>query len=340
MEEDEDQRSTLEQYLGVLRYQVLALADPDDVSRTMAKFAPDVLIMDVNAKGGRGIEILTDVKRQYPGVSVIMMSEDKTSELILYALFEGAEEFLYKPISVSELDLRVRNVVKKLDQKRRIEQLNRQLLREKTLLLKYFSPEIVDKILKEEISPDLNGSNMNVSVLFFDLRNSTGLAENLAPNEFADLLNRTLSAVMRLVVAHHGSVNKLTGDGILATFGLPIPSELDAQNCVGCARSIRSLFNGNAQMLGSNGHRFGGFGVGIATGIVFAGNVGDQDRMEYTVIGDAVNVASRLEQLTKELPCEILADARTVELARVDDAKPMQSVSLRGRRGEVAVFEV
>jgi PAS domain S-box-containing protein len=178
-----------------------------------------------------------------------------------------------------------------------------------------------------------------VTILFFDIRGSTAIAERIDPEIFAALLSDVLTDTMDLIYGHRGSVNKLVGDGLLATFGCPLATEDDAGNAVRAALAVidyLATFNDVrpdylAEPLGA--------GIGLATGEVFAGVVGSVRRQEYTVLGDAVNVASRLQALTKPAGVPVLCDEATALAVRpAIDCAPVGRGRLRGRGQPVAVY--
>jgi adenylate cyclase len=198
-------------------------------------------------------------------------------------------------------------------------------------------------------SGKLPGQSLTATMIFTDLQGFSSISEKLSPSELMNWLNEYLSVVTELVHSHHGIVNKFTGDGIFAVFGVPIPrmteAEIaeDAQNAVQCAiafqRSLRQLnATWQAQGLGSINMR-----VGICTGEVVVGSLGGKNRMEYGIIGDAVNTASRLESCAKEHQiddCRILVSESTQKyLAQmpIEDWGPM---ALRGKQEMVKVYRV
>jgi adenylate cyclase len=146
---------------------------------------------------------------------------------------------------------------------------------------------------------------------------------------------------MDLVLSYKGSVNKIIGDALLATFGCPVRGKNDARNAVECALAIRDtlrFFNDTKPAYLTTDISIG---MGIATGPVFAGTIGSYRKMEYTVIGDTVNVASRLETLTKQTRFDLIVDSKTRELAGPDLlVKKLQVTRVRGRTKPMEIFLV
>ena len=177
-----------------------------------------------------------------------------------------------------------------------------------------------------EATIEMGGELREVSVLFVDLVGSTALAAARPPTEVVDLLNRFFSVVVDEVDACRGLVNKFVGDAVLAVFGAPTVLEDHATSALTVARAISTRLPGEVPDAVA--------GIGVATGTVVAGNVGDRRRFEYTVIGDAVNEAARLTELAKEHPGRLVASWQTVALASPREARrweASETVTLRGR---------
>jgi len=212
----------------------------------------------------------------------------------------------------------------------------------RNLLNIYVSPEVAREAL--ERGAGLGGQVVECTVLFSDIRGFTTLSEELPPDQLMELLNRYMSRMVGVIVANGGMVNKFGGDSLLAVFGTPLnPQEEHAASAIRTALDMQvSLAEFNAEQE-QNGGPLLEIGIGIATGPVVAGNIGGEGRIEYTVIGDTVNLASRLQDLTRELGREILANGIAVQSATRSmslAAEPLQSDSVRGRAGAVKIFAI
>ncbi|UCD84812.1 MAG: FHA domain-containing protein [Deltaproteobacteria bacterium] len=207
-------------------------------------------------------------------------------------------------------------------------------------LERYLSPDVVTLILQR--SRELEGVTLEiqekeVTILFSDIKDFASLAERLKPAEVASLLNGYFNRMTSVIFKYHGSINKFIGDAIMALFGAPLSQENDAQMAVQAAlEMLRELqfYNENID----ERKRFS-IRLGINTGQVVAGNIGSQSQMEYTVIGDAVNIASRLESIAK--PNQILIGENTYERIRGQfKVQALGSVPLRGKKIKIGVYEV
>ncbi len=342
IEDDEEQLQLIEQYVSMMGYAVRSERDGSAGLAAVREWSPDLVLLDLYLPETPGMIVLREIREGGLGADlpVLVMSADDTEETTIVSLSSGATEYIVKPIRIAELTLKIQNSLELYDYKRQLHRLNSKLEREKSLLTKYFSFDLVEKILSEEISTELGGTNLEASLLFMDIRNSTGIAEQMDPKEFADFLSSLLSDLMDIVFGNLGSVNKLTGAGLLATFGCPVPTERDALNCVKTAAYMRNyieIFNdqGAIELPGGEPLRIG---IGMATGPIFAGNVGSWRRMEYTVLGDPVNLAARLQDMTKTIGTDIVMDGATLEA--VGDAVKTSSAGKMPIRGKTEPVDV
>ena len=179
---------------------------------------------------------------------------------------------------------------------------------------------------------ELGGETRVVSVLFVDIVGSTAIATEREPAEVVELLNRFFGVVVEEVDRHQGLVNKFIGDAVLAIFGAPVELEDHATRALSAGRAMAKRLADEVPDLAA--------GVGVATGEAVAGNVGDESRFEYTVIGDAVNAAARITDLAKDVDGRLLASWESVEAADDDEAAHWQeheTVTLRGRSSETVL---
>ena len=210
---------------------------------------------------------------------------------------------------------------------------------------KYVSDEVVEKLLAIGHRPDLEGESLEVTILFSDIRNFTTISEKLNAREVVEMLNAFFGRVCEPILKEGGTVDKFIGDSIMAVFGSPVPYKDHAQRAIRAALAMKK----EALELRSWMHQhFAGvdlpefaIGIGLHTGEAVIGSIGSTKRMEFTAIGDTVNITSRLEGLTKELEWAIIASGATVNAAgRGVLTGRREKVLLKGRKEYVEIFEV
>ena len=179
---------------------------------------------------------------------------------------------------------------------------------------KYMTAQVMSHVLANEI--ELGGKALEVTILFCDLRDFTTLSENKTPHDVVALLNEYFTEMVEVIHDQGGVVDKYIGDNIMAVFGAPVSRPDDAIHAVGAAVRMRAALAALNVRFAERGLAQLRFGIGLHTGEVVAGNIGSPQRMEYTVIGDAVNLASRLEGATKQHGVDVLISEATYELAQ------------------------
>ena len=207
-------------------------------------------------------------------------------------------------------------------------------------LQRFHSPQVIEMILKggeETIDDIMESKELIATILFADIVGFTRLSETMPPREINIILNRYFSSMTDIVFRHGGTLDKYIGDGLMAVFGAPMEKEDDAERAVRTALEIRRQLT--AMMKTTSADKRFDIRVGLNTGRVVAGNIGSPKRMEYTVIGDPVNVASRLESIAK--PNQIIIGEETFNF--VKDKFRIREVGTRkvkGKTSEIMVYEV
>ena len=202
---------------------------------------------------------------------------------------------------------------------------------------RYVGEAIAEDIMRRGVS--MGGATVNAAVLFADIRGFTEMSERMTPTEVVGLLNRYTAAMEPAILDAGGFINKFGGDSLLAIFGAPVPQPDHAERAVQAALGMRealAVFNDREK---AEGRRELRIGVGVNCGEMVAGSVGTLNRMEYTVIGDVVNVAARIQALNKEWGTDILVSAEVFD--RVKDrvkARAMPPASVQGKSAPLQVY--
>ena len=216
-------------------------------------------------------------------------------------------------------------------------------LREKEMIkrafTRYVAREVVEEILKDPENLVLSGERRQVTVLFCDVRGFTPMSERLAPEEVVLLLNDFYTLMIETTFKYDGTLDKFLGDAVMAVFGAPMAHPDHSARAIHTALAMQEGITGLNERRVRDGKEAISVGIGVSAGEAVAGTVGTEDRMEYTVIGDSVNLAARLESNAK--PGQILISHRTYERVRdLVDARPLGRIRVKGKEEEVEVYEV
>lgn len=204
---------------------------------------------------------------------------------------------------------------------------------------RYVSHQVLEKILNSENKTFLQGERKKVTVLFSDIRHFTKLAEQLSPEEVVSILNQYFAVMLDCIFEYAGTLDKFTGDGVMVEFGAPLEDSKQEEHALLAALSMQEKLETLRQKWRKENKPELEMGIGIHTGLAVVGNIGSEKRLEYTAIGDTVNVASRLEHATKALKIPILVSESTIKGAPdIFLAQDLGPMTLLGRSQEIVVY--
>ena len=206
---------------------------------------------------------------------------------------------------------------------------------------RYVPASVVDKLSEEQAQLTLGGEEREITVLFCDVRNFTSWSENLTPTHLITELNVLMTELAEAVFSTEGTLDKFTGDGLMAFWGAPLSQPNHAARAVNTTLEMLERVEQLNERSKAGGHTLH-IGVGIHTGLAVVGNVGHVDRLDYTAIGDTVNVAARLESATKDSGCSALISGDTFaqlhDLYTLGPLEPLGGIEVKGRREPVDTY--
>ena len=218
---------------------------------------------------------------------------------------------------------------------------NRNKEKIKNAMGKYLSQDIMKNVVKNIDDIKLGGKRAVVTVLFSDIRGFTSMSEKMSAEEVSGILNEYFGEMEPIITKHNGVINKFIGDAIMAIFGEPIQDENHPKNAVKCAYEMLKRVEYLRDKWISEGKPKFDIGVGINTGEVFIGNIGTESRMEYTVIGDTVNLASRIESYNKVYKTNLLVSESTYDyVSDIADVIKIKEVQIRGKSKKIDIYEI
>jgi adenylate cyclase len=317
-----------------------AATDGAEALAAIADDPPDVVLLDIEMPGIDGFVVLERIKtsettRHLP---VIMISGLDDTQSVVRCLEIGADDFLPKPFDTAILRARVNAG---LDRKA-LHDLEAERVRD--IFTRFLPETMVDEVLARSngdarVHPEL----LTATVLFGDLRGFTSFAEGRPVEEVIEAINTYLTLMTDAVLDHGGTLVDYMGDGIMAAFGAPVASEEHADLALAAARAMagEQLATFNAWLTATAGvDEPLGLGIGINSGPVVSGSVGSPRRLDYAVIGDTTNTASRIEAMTKELAHTVLFSEQTKDALREvpDDAVSLGEFEIRGRSAKLGLW--
>lgn len=206
----------------------------------------------------------------------------------------------------------------------------------------YLSPAVIDQLLKNPEQLKLGGERKELTVLFSDIRNFTTKAEQMPPERIVALLNDFFNVMVEVVFKHGGTIDKYMGDALMAIFGAPLPQGDHAiRASFSALEMMETLKKYKQEWCAKYNLEDLNIGIGINTGMMAVGNMGSEKLFNYTVVGDAVNLGSRLEALTKEFGCPmIISEGHYQKVKEFVEARPLGETSIRGKKEKIKIYEL
>ena len=321
----------LEQELEEMNYITLTANNGREALVKVKSEQPDLILLDIMMPIMDGFAVLGELKTDplLRNIPVIVISAMNDLESVVKGIILGAEDYLSKPFEPTLLHARITASLEKKslrDQQRK-------------LLHTFASDAVAEQLMANGFL--LGGKKIRASIMFTDIRSFTALSEKHDAAEIIELLNDYYSAVFEPISCHGGIVNQIIGDGLMALFGVTGKNGSHPQDAVLAALDMMGIlksFNEKRAMMGKMQIKIG---IGIASGVVIAGYAGTLHRATYTCVGDAVNLAARMEEYTKEVGKPILFDAETrANLSESMQVDSIGKVIFRGKNFPVQVYSV
>ena len=275
----------------------------------------DLVLLDINMPVMDGLTMLGRLREAQSPVRAIIVSAYGDMENLRTAMNRGAFDFVTKPVDFTDLEITIRKTLDDVARTRELDQRRAAAERARVNLARYFSPNIVE-LLAERDEPFGAVRRQMVAVMFADIVGFTRMAETMAPEAVVDMLRQYHDRMTARIFASGGTVEKYIGDAIFALWGLPHARAEDPVNALGCADSmISTLHEWNAERQAS-GETPLAIGIGLHYGPAVIGDVGSEHGLSFTVIGDTVNTASRLQALTRNVSAPLVASDELVAAAK------------------------
>jgi class 3 adenylate cyclase len=330
-------RDLLKTYLAASGCEVVTAADGEAALAAARAQALDAVLLDIQMPRMDGLSVCRTLKNhpEMRFMPVVIVTALDSEEEKLRAINAGADDFVTKPYNSLVLLTRVRSLlrIKKLHDD--LEARNRLLRR---VLDRYVAEDVAEVILTDpERYLQLGGVIRPVTVLFADIRGFTRYTESHSGPQVIETLNRVFARLTQVIFQHGGTFDKYLGDGLMAFYGAPLATVDDAQRAVDTAVEMQRLFGELAREAGED-MRGLALSVGLHSGEAVVGNIGTEKVMDYTVVGDVVNVAKRLQEKAGE--GQILISEATRALVRDIRGRKLKPFRLPGRREPITAYRV
>jgi class 3 adenylate cyclase/ActR/RegA family two-component response regulator len=337
VEDNEEASKMLEEMLLPLGYEVDRVYNGKDALSKVASCSPDLILLDVMMPGLSGFEVCKSLKADNKSalVPIIMITALNDFDSRVKGIEAGADDFLGKPFNPMELKARVKSLL-------RIRSLQSQLEERERLLSKilgHYMPEDIHNLIIQ--NPDehlkLGGEIREVTVMFADISGFTGFAEEHNPKATMNILNTVLSPLTEIVFQYGGTFDKYLGDALMTFWGAPVQREDDVMRALKAALAMQEKFRELQRTESVKGFASLGLHIGINTGPAVVGNIGSNRIMDYTVIGDTVNTAKKIQEIASGI---VIGENTFHKVSGFLEAKELPASYVKGRKGLVKIYLV
>lgn len=347
----DDEEQNLVSFTATFRmeYTIHTATSGDEGIEIIHRNPIDLIITDQRMPKMTGIQFLEKILPDYPDAVRMILTGFSDVEAIIGAINTGQVfRYITKPWEENELRMTIENArtlsdLQKKNKSLWVELRQRLEEKERTLLIfkKYVPAPVVEKILSATKESMFDGELREIAVLFCDIRGFTPFSEERSPKEVVAFLNDYYSIMTAVVKRHNGTVNQYVGDEIFAAFGAPVAIAECEKSAVLCAiEMLQQLEILNEKYKDSFGKEIK-VGIGINSGEVVAGNLGSEEKIEYSLTGDTVNTGKRIEMITKGYPNSILiSDSVHEKVKEVVTTKEFEPMAVKGKKGKIMVHQV
>jgi class 3 adenylate cyclase len=335
-DDNADNRQLLSDIIASIGHEALTAFDGPEALSLVEARQPDLIILDVNMPGMSGFEVCNQLKANpaTAGIPILMLTALGTEEHKVKGLVLGADDYLTKPFNPRELVERIKTRLRQKEQTDNLHQAQHDI---RVTFERFVAPAVVEQLLQSPHEVALGGKLQEITVLFADLEGFTSISERTQPEKLLAVLNRYHTMMVNVVRENGGTLDKFMGDGIMALFNTPLPQPDHALRAVRTALQIRDGLGRFYEGIEPEFRVAINFGIHSGTAVV--GNVGAPDLMNFTAIGDTVNLGFRLQEIGSN--GRILMSQDTLRLVEGQvQCAPLGLQTLKGRETAVAAYDV
>ena len=336
VDDNQDNIDLIHDILDTLGYDILTATDGPSAIELAREHHPDLMVLDVNMPGMSGFEVVEHLKKDdlTQSIPIIMLTALSDIENRVHAMTLGAEDYLTKPFSPRELIARVQ---RRLQSKLQTDDLKAMQLQIRNTFERFVAAPIVQQMLQHPADVKLGGKLQEITVLFADLEGFTSLSERTDPEMLLSILNQYHSLIVKIIQRYNGTIDKFIGDCVMALYNTPVEQIDHTNNAVKSALHIQDELHWFHSKLDAE-YRLK-INFGIHTGVAVVGNVGTTELMDYTAVGDTVNIAARLQGMADG--GQILISEAVYRAAEdIVFGRLRGPVPVKGRQNAVIVYEI
>ena len=292
----------------------------------------DMVLCDINMPNMEGLTLLGHLAEKAPFLKTVIVSAYGDMANIRIAMNRGAFDFVTKPIEFDDLKTTIGKTLSEIMVLRDEISKREEAEREKFNLSRYFPPSLVETLAQTD-DPFGAPRLQNVTVLFADIIGFATMSSELSPDRLFGLIRDFHGCMAQEIFRADGTLDKYIGDGLMATFGTPVSTNVDAGNAIRCAQSMVDAVEVLNERRAQTEEVPIKIAVGIHHGPAMIGNIGDEHRLEFATIGDTVNIANRLEEFCRTLVTPLVVSDTTIQAAQLEapgDAAFLEKLSSRG----------
>ena len=336
IDDDPVNRMLMSKFMQREGCQTQEVADGATACRLILEKPFDMILLDIEMPEMNGFDVLQRIKsnKDTATIPVVMVSGLEDTQSVIKAIELGADDYVTKPVSRTLLRARTNAIL----ERKRLHDIEQNRVR--SIFSRFVPEEVADELLRGG-ETSIAGKEIFATVLFSDIRSFTPWAEQNSPEAVIRVLNEYLSSMTDVILDHGGTLVCYMGDGIMALFGAPVENESHADLALAAARAMthEAVPEFNSWMISEGFEQGFTVGIGLHSGPVMSGTVGTERRLEYTAVGDTVNTASRLEQMTKETEAAIALSGETrSRLRSVVGLHGIGEIQLRGKSHPIDVW--
>src|SRR5882724_7424326 len=342
-----DDRLLMSLYLRRSGVEILTASNGEEALQITAAKLPELVVLNLMMQGMSGFEVCKRIKSN-PATAltpVVFLTSADNREDRIRGLQAGADDFFSKPLQRDEFLVRVKSLLATHRARKQEASASQAMEADAPETPQGFERDVPRRMMDRILAtPEVNGqtpggyqSRFNAVILFADLRGFTRMAEQLAPTQVVLLLNQYFSLLTEVTYRYEGVIFNMAGDSLLVGFGVPFEQADAAERAIKCGYDMLTAFETLSSKWKAKYGLETGLGIGVNKGEVVAGNVGSPAYVSFTIIGDAVNIASRLMQRARA--GELLLSERVMLAARVKvDAISLPPLTLRGRSEPIGLY--